>query len=179
MEIPEYEDEIISYNNQVLENARAFLTGSQSPAKHSRNKQLEYDLPNKILMTQGNQDDTSFKYEKLEKSRNGVRRIGTEEDEAQHDGLEDYDNYSFLKGTNHGHTFSKRGYASRVSNSNVSNNDPNKGFNLATDTSAIEVNQSQDYDEFDDVLNTLDKGFKQREVKRKNGFKDIRQKDSI
>lgn len=30
------------------------------------------------------------------------------------------------------------------------------------DTSAIEANQSCDYDEFDDVLNTLDRGFKQR-----------------
>ena len=38
---------------------------------------------------------------------------------------------------------------------------------MATDTSAIEANNSQDYEEFDDVLNTLDKGFKQREVKNK------------
>lgn len=50
---------------------------------------------------------------------------------------------------------------------------------MATDTSAIEANQSQDYDEFDDVLNTLDKGFKQREVKKKNGVRHKAHNDSL
>lgn len=49
------------------------------------------------------------------------------------------------------------------------------------DTSAIEVNESHDSDEFDDVLNTLDKGFKQREGKnkKKNAFRSVGHYDPI
>lgn len=36
------------------------------------------------------------------------------------------------------------------------------------DTSAIELNQSHDYDEFDDILNSLNKGFMQRKTKKAN-----------
>lgn len=53
IEIDEKEEELITYNNQMVEDARAFVFGGKENGKHSRNKQLEYDLPNKILMTQG------------------------------------------------------------------------------------------------------------------------------
>lgn len=106
--------------------------------------------------------------------------IVTQSDNFGSDGLDDYDNYSFLKGTLP-NTSSKRGFGNKASTSNLSNiNDGKNGWGIAMDTSAIEVNQSQDYDEFDDVLNTLDKGFKQREgKKKKNAFRSVGHYDPI
>ena len=107
--------------------------------------------------------------------------LATQSDNNGSDGLEDYDNYSFLKGTLPS-TLSKRGFGNKASTSNLSNiNDAKSGWGMAMDTSAIEVNQSHDYDEFDDVLNTLDKGFKQREGKnkKKNAFRSVGHYDPV
>lgn len=71
-----------------------------------------------------------------------------------------------MKGTN-GYYASRGGLKNKASASNISTlNDNKSGLGIMMDTSAIEANQSQDYDEFDDVLNSLTKGFRQREHKK-------------
>jgi hypothetical protein len=160
MEIPEHEDELMSYNNQLVEDAKAFIFGKHSPKHQSRNKNLEFDQNKHNFATQGNEESPVFP----PKSRNTIKRLVTESDQFGSDGLDNYDNYSFLRG-NHEHI---RNLTSKNSNG-LSNNGENKlGFAMATETSAIDCNQSQDFDEFDDILNTLDKGFKQRKTNHAN-----------
>lgn len=164
MEIPEHEDELMSYNNQLVEDAKAFIFGKHSPKNHSRNKNLDYEKVKQNFATQGvDESDASFG---LITSQNYHRRLVTESDQFGSDGLDNYNNYSFLKGTN-GHA---RNPTSKISNGVLSSYGESKpGFVMATDTSAIDMNQSHDYDEFDDILNTLDKGFKQRKTNKQAG----------
>ena len=74
IEIPENEDEY--YNNQMVEDAKAFAFGLRSPHDASRNKKLDFNIPGKLLMTQGDEDDASFRQKPFDKCRNHQRRIG-------------------------------------------------------------------------------------------------------
>lgn len=74
IEIPENEEEY--YNNQMVEDAKAFAFGSRSPHDASRNKKLDFNIPSKILMTQGDEDDASFRQKPFDRSRNHQRRMG-------------------------------------------------------------------------------------------------------
>ena len=55
---------------------------------------------------------------------------------------------------------------SKTSNNNLIHIVDGKHSLKMVDTSAIELNQSHDYDEFDDILNSLNKGFRQRKTKK-------------
>jgi hypothetical protein len=81
--------------------------------------------------------------------------------------FEDPDMYLLAKSGNSPYT-SNRGFYSKISGNLSHLNDGKYGFGMPTDTSAIEAhNQSQDIEGFDDILDDLDKGFKQRDGKTK------------
>ena len=162
----EDDDELMDTNDRLVKDALEFAFGSNSPKNHSRNKNLDYRIPSKIGHTQEEQMGDLFRKYKLEENRSQQKYLATQSDDQDNAILENYENYSFLKGNN-GYLNSVGEIKSKISNGNLSSiNNDNKNAWQVMDTSAIEVNQSHDFDEFDDVLNSLTKNFKQREGKK-------------
>lgn len=64
------EDPELENYDKMMEDAKAFAFGEKS-----RNKPLEVNVPERILMTQGDADN-SFGTMKQDKSRNKAKRIG-------------------------------------------------------------------------------------------------------
>ena len=73
--VPEEDEELMSYNDQLLEDAKKFAFGKHSPRNNSRNKKnLDYDV-HQNFATQGNDEDGSFG---LAKNRRLGKRLSTE-----------------------------------------------------------------------------------------------------